>query len=538
MTNSARPALSADPPEIGSGSTTAAVSDPARPVQVVATLAYRPSVASTALAALAPEVGCVEIRADLIGDVDPSSLRQSFPGGLIYTLRSTAEGGGSTDMGDLRRRRLIAAAEHYDFVDLEAEHDLDPDLLARIPPGRRIVSRHGPATDLPGLRNRLESLTSVDAHLYRLAPEADTPAQALVPLRLLKSVRRGDVVAQARGPAGTFTRVLTARYGAPVVFGWLDEPSRRADPPADGEFPLHRLLADYPLRTLSRVARLYGIIGGSTTMGLSPLVHYTSYRSLGLPALFLPFNTDELTRSLADLGTGLDELGLPLLAATVIRPHKEEGIALAADATPTARRSGSANLLVRTPAGWWADSEADGVVGALNARRIALADRPIAVIGCGGAGRAAAVGLTRAGARVTLVNRGLPRGEFAARQLGLPFVPLAEFDPSPFAVLVHATSVRDDIPFRLDGLDPATVVFDLNYRATQTPLIEAAQAAGYVTVDGREMLLAELSRQFRLMTGEAMPVAEVSAALGIRGIEDDKATADNGPDTGPADDPV
>jgi 3-dehydroquinate dehydratase/shikimate dehydrogenase len=166
------------------------------------------------------------------------------------------------------------------------------------------------------------------------------------------------------------------------------------------------------------------------------------------------------------------------------------------------------------------------VVSALRTRRIALADRPVAVIGCGGAGRAAAVGLMGAGARVTLVNRGRRRGEFAAQHLGLPFVPLADFDPRAFPVLVHATSVSDDVLFRLDGLDPTTAIFDLNYRATETPLIAAAQAAGYVTVDGKEMLLAELSRQFHLMTGNTMPIAEVSAALGIRGIEDDKVTAD------------
>ncbi|HKN98571.1 MAG TPA: type I 3-dehydroquinate dehydratase [Pseudonocardiaceae bacterium] len=497
-----------------------------RPVEVVATLAYRPDIASEALAALAPDVRCVEVRADLIGDVDPTWLRGKFPGGLIYTLRSEAEGGRCADTGAARERRLVTAAEHYDYVDLEADRDLRPDVLDRIPPERRILTWQGPATDLAGLRHRLDRLTAVGAHRYRLAPKADTVAQALVPLLLLKSAGRDDVVAVARGLAGTFTHVLTARFGAPVVSGWLDSPARRGDPPADGEIPLHRLLADYPLHALSRVEQLYGIIGGSTIMGLSPLVHYTSYRSLGMPALFLPFNTDELTNSLADLRSGFDELGLPLLGATVIRPHKEAGIALATEATPTARRSGSANLLVRKRSGWWADSEADGVVGALTSRRITLADRDVAIIGCGGAGRAAAVGLSRVGARVTLVNRGLRRGEFAAKLLGLPFVPLADFDPRPFSVLVHATSAHDAVLFPLDGLDPATVVFDLNYRATETPLIAAAQAAGYVTVNGKEMLLAELSRQFRLMTGRDMPVAEVSAALGIRGIEDDKVTAD------------
>lgn len=500
--------------------------NPAPPVKVVATLAHPPSITGEALAALAPGVRCVEVRADLIGDVDPLWLRSRFPGETIYTLRSRREGGASADTRAIRGRRLIAAADHYDFVDLEAERDLSPTILDRIPPERRIISWQGPATDLAGLRRRLDALTRVGACLYRLAPKADTLAQALVPLLLLKSAGRDDVMATARGPAGTFTRVLTARYGAPVVFGWLDAPPLRGDPPGDGEIPLHRLLADYPLQALSNVEQLYGIIGASTITGLSPLVHHTSYRSLGLPALFLPFNTDELTASLADLQAGLDELGLPLLGATVIRPHKEAAIALAADATPTARRSDSANLLVRTPSGWWADSEADGVVAALRTRRITLAGQRVAIIGCGGAGRAAAVGLTRSGAEVTLVNRSLRRGEFAAEKLGLPFIPLAAFDPRPFPLLIHATSAHDAVLFGLDGLDPATVIFDLNYRATQTPLIAAAQTAGYVTVDGKEMLLAELSRQFRLMTGHDMPVAEVSAALGMRGIEEDKATAD------------
>jgi 3-dehydroquinate dehydratase/shikimate dehydrogenase len=502
-----------------SNGTWSSMTDPASPVTVVATLAYRPDVAGEALADLAPDVRCVEVRADLIGEVDPTWLRDRFPGSLIYTLR----GGGGAGTGERRWRRLVAAADHYDFVDLEAEHDLRPEVLDRIPPHRRIISWHGPVTDLAGLRRTLDTLTGVGAHLYRLAPKADTLAQALVPLSLLTSIDRDDVTAIASGPAGTFTRVLTARYGAPVVFGRLDAPARRGEPPADGEVPLHRLLADYPLRTLSGVDRLYGIIGGSTIMGLSPLVHHTSYRSLGLPALFLPFNTDELTHSLADLSAGLTELGLPLHAATVIRPHKEAGIALAAQATPTARRSGSANILVRRPTGWWADSEADGIVAALRTRRITLADRSVAVIGCGGAGRAAAVGLTQAGAKVTLVNRGRRRGEFAARRLGLPYTPLADFDPRPFQVVIHATSASDEVLFRLDGLNPTTVVFDLNYRATETPLVAAALAAGYVTVDGKEMLLAELSRQFHLMTGHRMPVAEVSAALGMRSIEDDKA---------------
>jgi 3-dehydroquinate dehydratase/shikimate dehydrogenase len=454
----------------------------------------------------------VEVRADLTGDLDPAALRSRFSCPLLYTLRSTAEGGSCADPPERRRQRLISAARHYDFVDLEAARDLDPRLLGRIAPRRRVLSWQGGVADLAGLRGRLAELTRTGAQLYRLAPEARTYQQAFVALALLSSAARDDVVAYARGPVAGWTRVLAVRYGAPVTFGWLGgSPDARAR--ADGEIPVQRLLADYPSRVLSRAGRLFGIIGAATTMSLAPLIHNTAYQLLGLPALFLPFNTERLEACLAGLTAGGDELGLPLRAATVVAPHKEAALGLATEATPLARRAGAASLLLRTPGGWWADNEAAGVVATLTARDVTVTGRPVAVIGCGGGGRAAAAGLSKAGARVTLVNRGSRRGDYASNLLGLPFVPLARFDPRRFQVLVHATPVADSLPFPIEGADPATVIFDLTYRRTATALIAAAQAAGHVTIEGKEMLLAELSRQFRLMTGIPMPVTEVRAAL-------------------------
>lgn len=476
-----------------------------------------------------PRVRCAEVRADLGGDIDPAPLRTAFPGGLLYTLRSADEGGRCTDPPTVRHRRLLAAADQYDFVDLEAARDLSAKVLDRIPPERRVLTWQGPATDLPGLRRLFDTLTRIPARLYRLAPYARTQEQALVPLRLLRSLDRADVTAYARGAAGTWTRVLAARFGAPVVFGWL------GDTAADGELALQRLLADYPYELVTGAERLYGIIGGSTARSLSPLVHNTAYGSLGLRALFLPFSTDELPRSLAVLGAGLGELGLPLLGVTSVAPHKEAALALAAEATPLARRVGTASLLVwrgepasersgrpraargvgDAGAGWWADNEADGVVAALVAGRVEIEGQRIAVIGCGGAGQAAAAGLSEAGAKVTLVNRGRVRGEHAAEMLGLPFARLDGFDPRPYSVLIHATPVTDALLFPIEELDPRAAVFDLNYGPTDTPLVAAARAAGHVTLDGRDMLVAELSRQFRLMTGHEMPTADVRAALGI-----------------------
>ncbi|GAA3613695.1 hypothetical protein GCM10022419_118500 [Nonomuraea rosea] len=502
-------------------------------VSVVATLSGPSAVPS----GFGRAVRCLEVRADLAGDLDPAPLREDFPGPLLYTLRSVAEGGRCADPPDLRRARLLAAADRYDLIDLEADRDLD--LRHRIPPERRVISWHGPAIGLTGLRRRFQALSAVPAGCYRLGARADSPAAAVVPLLLLKSLGRADVTAYATGPAGMWTRMVAARFGAPVIFGRLDDaptatpgqrddqrdgqrdsrpsdrPGDRSSGPIDDQPPLDRLLADYPPQLLTGAQRLYAIIGAETTRSLAPLVYNTAYHRLGLPALYVPISTTDLPRALAELVPGLDRLGLPLAGATVVAPHKDAAFALASRASRLARRAAAASLLIRTRQGWRADTEAAGVVATLAGRTVTVAGRRVAVVGCGGAGRAAAAGLAQAGAEVTLVNRGTAGGLRAARLLGLPFVPLCDFDPRPYAVLVHATPVTDAVPFPVGGLAPGTVVFDLNYRAEDTPLVAAGRAAGHVTIDGRQLLLVELARQFRLMTGRRMPAADVRAALGL-----------------------
>ncbi|HEX4811574.1 MAG TPA: type I 3-dehydroquinate dehydratase [Nonomuraea sp.] len=480
----------------------------AGPVSVVATLAGWPIAGGGAEPVASGRAArCLEVRADLAGDVDPVALRGVFSGGLLYTLRSAAEGGRCADPPDRRRARLLAAADRYDVVELEAR-DLHPDVLDAIAPERRVIAWHGRARGLADLRRRFEAMAGVPARLYRLGAAADSPGQALVPLLLLRSLGRTDVTAYACGQAGAWTRIVAARFGAPVLFGTLD------GEPVDGAPPLRRLLTDYPRQVLSGAERLYGIFGASTTRSLAPLVYNTAYRSLGLPALYVPFDTDDLGRAVGELAPGLDRLGLPLAGATVVAPHKDAALALAAEASPLARRAAAASLLVRTRAGWRADTEAAGVVATLG-QAVEPAGRRVAVVGCGGGGRAAAAGLTQAGAEVTLVNRGAARGLRAARLLGLPYVRLPDFDPRSYDVVVHATPVADAVPFPVERLAPGAVVFDLNYRAADTPLVAAARAAGHVTLDGRRLLLVELARQFHLMTGQRMPVADVRAALGL-----------------------
>src|SRR5215468_11011143 len=83
----------------------------------------------TELQALPRDVDWLEVRADLVGDVDADWLRSRFAGTLLYSLRSTAEGGRAHASSTERCARLIHAARHYDLIELEGDRDLIPEVL-------------------------------------------------------------------------------------------------------------------------------------------------------------------------------------------------------------------------------------------------------------------------------------------------------------------------------------------------------------------------------------------------------------------------
>jgi len=469
---------------------------------LVATLLDEPSSRGEELAALPNAVDWLEVRADLIGDPDVEWLRRRFRGGLIYTLRSHAEGGRASDDPSDRTGRLLAAANQYDLINLEGDRDLTPELLARIPSERRMISWHGPAIGAEQLKLKFARFAKVEARYYKLAPAAARSGDELAPLTLLHSVARADTAAYATGPIGLWSRLASLAFGSPLVFGAVGasalEPS------------INRMIADYGLPNMMPFKEIYGIAGNPVSHSLSPRLHNAGYRTLGREALFVPFHVESFSDFWDHMLTSsaMHSLGLPIMGLTVASPHKEAGLAAATKVSSIARGAGSANLLVRDNGYWRADTtDPDIVFMSSRERGVNVNQRRAAVIGCGGAGRAIAAALDQSGARVTLVNRGQERGSFAAQLLGLPYVPLLNFDAEGYHVVVNATPVgRDDdaAPFELETLAEEAVVIDLVYGSRPTPLVSNSVGLGRTVIDGRDVLLTQVLRQFQIMTGREM----------------------------------
>src|SRR5215207_6350782 len=107
---------------------------------LIATLIAPPSPDGTELTALPDSVEWLEVRADLLGDIDPEWVRSHFRGRLLYSLR--------THEAPDRQQRLKAAARFYDRIELETDTDLADELLQQIPSEKRLLACYGQASEL------------------------------------------------------------------------------------------------------------------------------------------------------------------------------------------------------------------------------------------------------------------------------------------------------------------------------------------------------------------------------------------------------
>jgi 3-dehydroquinate dehydratase/shikimate dehydrogenase len=276
---------------------------------------------------------------------------------------------------------------------------------------------------------------------------------------------------------------------------------------------IRKLVDDYDLPQVRPVKEIFAIIGSPIFHSLSPRLHNASYRAMDHAALFVPLRVESFAEFWSEfvLSKKLDALGTPCNGMTVASPHKEAALMKAKTVSTMARQAEAANILVRNN-GWWnADTtDPDVIYTASRDRDVFVKSKRAAVIGCGGAGRAIAAALVDSGAGVTLINRGAERGEHAATLLGLPYIPLRDFDAESYDIVVNATPVgrdSDEVPFKLERLSNDAVVIDLVYGSRPTPLVDTTRARRQIAIDGRDVLVAQVRHQFRMMTGKEMSTA-------------------------------
>jgi 3-dehydroquinate dehydratase/shikimate dehydrogenase len=281
---------------------------------------------------------------------------------------------------------------------------------------------------------------------------------------------------------------------------------------------------DYGFPEVYPANEVFAIVGQPVTGSLSPRLHNGAYRAEDSGRLFLSFPADNFPQfwQRIVLGGGMEAIGFPIMGLSVVSPHKEAALEVAKHCAPLCQQCASSNLLVRRENQWTAlTTDPEGIFHNLSLGHLRPGTK-VAILGCGGSGRIAAAALSQAGANVTLVNRGVDRGRWAAKLLRLPFVPLKSFSARGYGAIVNATPVGrngERLPVDLAQLEPEATVVDMVYNhAGVTALAEEGRALGHHVVDGWLVLLAQARRQYFLMTGETMPISLARGLLGLPAI--------------------
>jgi 3-dehydroquinate dehydratase/shikimate dehydrogenase len=447
---------------------------------------------------------------------------------VLATCRRKQFGGLFTGSLKAELEVLQAAAEAgCQIVDLEVEsaEEAAPRQLDHLRDGLRaagtalLVSFH----DFSRTKNLEQTALRIKVFqpdFVKVVSTAKSLADNLAVLKLIQDhSRSSEVVGIAMGEEGLVSRVLSLRAGAPFTFAAFsdglisDKPATNSKlATAPGQLTARTLRDLYRIEQLDQATRIFGVAGDPIAHSLSPLMHNAAFRRENVNAILLPL----LTHKVADLLTLAREL--PLAGAAVTMPLKEEVLPHLANSDPLTARIGACNTL-RTGADgklYGFNTDVAGVVRPLE-RRLKLQGARIAVLGAGGAARAAVFALVDQGAEVFVVNRTHESAVKLARQAKAKPLKHDLFAKSTFDVLINATPCgmegnKQPLPPPFDHAEKelnASLVFDMVYNPIETPLLKLAKERGIPVVTGLEMFIQQGARQFEIWTGKPAPEAEM-----------------------------
>jgi 3-dehydroquinate dehydratase/shikimate dehydrogenase len=431
----------------------------------------------------------------------------------IATCRRKPNTGGFAGSLDEELSILLKAARAgCRIVDLEVEsaEQASPSHLEKF---RAALHKAGAALLLSfhdfsrtrGLDHAADRIAAFHPDFVKVVSTAQMLSDNLAVLRLIEDrSASARVLGIAMGEEGLVSRVLGPRAGGVFTFASLDDGTETAP----GQVSARTMHTLYRADKLNADTRIFGVAGNPIAHSLSPLMHNTAFRRQAVNAVLLPLKT----RAAADLMQLM--LALPMSGAAITMPLKVEVMPHLAGMDPLVERIGACNTL-RVSGDlklYGYNTDVAGIVRPLE-KRIRLEGARIAILGAGGAARAAVFGLVDKGAEVFVLNRTHENAIALAKAAKAKALKHEQLARQHFDVMINSTPCgmkdsRQPLPIAENELN-AALVFDMVYNPLETPLLKLAKSRGLATINGLEMFVQQGARQFEIWTGKAPPEAEM-----------------------------
>jgi 3-dehydroquinate dehydratase/shikimate dehydrogenase len=251
---------------------------------------------------------------------------------------------------------------------------------------------------------------------------------------------------------------------------------------------------------------LVGLTGHPLGHSKSPAMQNAAIRKAGINGKYLLFDSPGLDH-VEDVIRGYDIRGM-----NVTVPYKQQIIPHLDDVSGPAEAIGAVNTVINDGGRLLGDNtDIAGIAYAL--RDVELKGAKALIMGSGGAARAAAYTLGRAGCEVGICGRNQITVSEICRDLGAE---RHEGGLKTVDLLVNCTPIGlfdGEYPADINDLRKETVVFDMVY-GRETPVLALARTRGCTAMDGTDMLLGQGAESFRRWFGKEPDTDAMREALG------------------------
>lgn len=415
--------------------------------------------------------------------------------------------------------------------------DVERDIAEQVAPewSRTIVSHHDFDRVPADLDRIYDALAQTPARVLKIAVQANDAVDCIPVFQLIDRARSEgrEIIAIAMGNAGIATRILGPSRGSFLTYGALDEESATAP----GQVNARSLRSVYHIDTIDEETMICGLVGLPAMHSVSPHMHNAAFMSEGLNGVYLPFEVKDVETFFKRMvHPRTREIDWNLRGLSITAPHKETVMNCIDWINPEAAKIGAVNTIIVAKdhlRGY--NTDGGGFIhplrrlirssGNLELRELitSSADLQVAIIGAGGAARAAIREMKRLGKKTTLFARDPVKAQSLADFFNIECKPLASASFSSYKLVVNATPLGsgqyvDQTPATRDQLKGVRIAFDMVYNPIDTKFLQEARIAGCETVKGLEMLVGQARMQFELWTGTKFlgsPVMYEAAAAAL-----------------------
>lgn len=457
-----------------------------------------------------------EVWLDYIKDLNLDfieTLIKRFDGKLIFLFRR--QDLESPKMNYQKRIEIMDIISKTDcFLDLDISQKKELEYLKKNPQKTRLIVSYHNYKETPSTQKIEKIILVINKHnpqICKISTFCNKNSDALRLIDLLSSLKESGVkcIILGMGSKGNITRIAGVILGNEINFA----PLFLKDKSASGQ------LTKSQLENVLKNIRLCYFVADPVEHSMSPQMHNAGYRALGIENDFIFLRRRVKSKDLSKFINRIKKEE-NFRGASISIPHKVEIMKYLDEIDTVAKKIGAVNTIVKNNKkikGY--NTDYLGILNPLKQKTI-LKDKNAAVIGAGGAARAAVYALISQGSIVTVFNRDVKKAKELAHNFDCQFDSLDNISRvSDFDIVIHATKVG--IYPKDKPIIPATLIKDnqiildvvYSHAMGKTKLIKEALKCKATPISGIEMLLYQGITQFELFTGKKAPIEAMRKAI-------------------------